>query len=85
MRAKDMTEILEIEPETDMQALVMNLFINEGRLREQEEIIELLMQMKNVTCCCDTATFGDHYLAHNQPDNIIDMIRNREIKDAYPR
>lgn len=80
-----MTEILEIEPENDMQALVMNIFINEGRLREQEEIIELLKGMWNVSCCCDTDTFGNHYLASNQPDNIIDMIRNREIKDAYPR
>lgn len=80
MKAEDMTETIEVTPENDIQAIVINAFINEGRLREQEEIIELLMGMYNVTCCCDTASFGDHYLAHNQPDNIIDMIKNREFK-----
>lgn len=64
----------------DEATLIANIFIDEGRRREREEIIESLMKMKNVSCCCDTATFGDHYLSHVQPDNLIDLIKTKQCK-----
>ena len=70
---------LEIEPEDEIQELVINLFINEGRRREREEIISALMTRYDEGCCCDTSTFGDHYLADRQPDNLIKLINEREI------
>lgn len=68
--------MLELDP-TPAEALVINIVINEGRRREREEIIAELMKHYNESCCCDTAVFGEHYLNHKQPDNFIDMIRNR--------
>ncbi len=62
---------------TPEQAMIINIVINEGRRREREEIIAELMKHYNESCCCDTAVFGEHYLSHRQPDNFIDMIRNR--------
>lgn len=57
----------------------VDAYIAEGRRREREEIIQALMGMYNVDCCCDTASFGDHYLAHKQYDNLIDLINKRKI------
>ena len=70
---------IEIEPEDETQELVMNIFINEGRRREREEIVELLMAKYNELCCCDSASFGSHYLADCQPDNLIKLISERKI------
>lgn len=70
---------IELEPEDDFQALVINILINEGRRREREEIIASLMEMYDVGCCCDSASFGDHYLSERQPDSIIKMINHRKI------
>ena len=70
---------IEVEPEDDLQLLVMNIFINEGRRREREEIIEYLMSLYDHGCCCDSASFGDHYLSERQPDSIIKMIKSRKI------
>lgn len=67
---------MELEPENELQALLLNALINEGRMREREEIIEMLMKLENLSCCCDSATFGDHYLSERQPDSIITMIKN---------
>ncbi len=72
---KELTVVeLDATPE---QAMIINIVINEGRRREREEIIAELMKHYNESCCCDTAVFGEHYLSHRQPDNFIDMIRNR--------
>ena len=68
-------EILELDDLTSDEAMIINIFINEGRLREQERIIAKLQTLYNITCCCDSATFGDHYLSHKQPDNLIDFIK----------
>ena len=70
---------LEIEPKDATQELVMNIFINEGRRREREEIAELLMSKYDELCCCDSASFGSHYLADCQPDNLIKLISNRPV------
>ena len=70
---------IEIEPEDETQELVMNIFINEGRRREREEVVELLMTKYNELCCCDSASFGSHYLANCQPDNLIKLISERKI------
>ena len=70
---------IEFEPADDFQAFVINLFINEGRRREREEIIASLMEMYDVGCCCDSASFGEHYLSQKQPDSIIKMINHRKI------
>lgn len=59
---------------TDIQEVLM-LGYEQGREDMAEEIITKLMTLYNITCCCDSATFGDHYLSHKQPDNLIDMIR----------
>jgi hypothetical protein len=65
----------------DEAEFVANLFINEGRRREREDIIEMLIaELYSVTCCCDTSTFGDHYLSPKQADNIIDLIKKKEIE-----
>lgn len=74
-------ELVRLELDLDDEAtFVANLFIDEGRRREREEIIAtLIKELGDVSCCCDTATFGAHYLAHNQSDNIIDLIKNRKI------
>ena len=60
---------------TSDQMLVVGLLLREGMLREQERIIAKLNTLYDITCCCDTATFGAHYLAHKQPDNLIDFIK----------
>lgn len=70
---------IDVEPEDEWQAFVINIFINEGRRREREEIIAALMEMYDVDCCCDSASFGDHYLSDRQPDSIIKMINHRKI------
>lgn len=70
---------IELDNLTELDQLIINMFINEGRRREREEIIADLMKMYHVDCCCDTAYFGDHYLSHKQPDNIIDLIKKRKI------
>lgn len=62
---------------TPEEKFIIDIVINEGRRREREEIIAQLMEHYNESCCCDTAVFGEHYLSHRQPDNLIDMIRNR--------
>jgi hypothetical protein len=64
----------------DDATFVANLFINEGRRREREEIVELLMTKYNELCCCDSASFGSHYLADCQPDNLIKLISERKIR-----
>ena len=64
---------------TDEAELVANMFINEGRRREREEIIEYLMSTYDHGCCCDSASFGEHYLSERQPDSIIKMIKSRKI------
>lgn len=72
---------IELDNLSPAEELVINVIINEGRRREREEIIATLIEeLNNVSCCCDTATFGTHYLAHNQPDNIIDLIKRRKIE-----
>ena len=63
----------------DKEMFIANLFISEGRRREREEIIAALMSLENVTCCCDSSTFGNHYLSHKQSDNLIDLINQRKI------
>lgn len=60
---------------TEDEAKIFEIILNEGRLQEQERIIAKLMTLYNITCCCDSATFGDHYLSHKQPDNLIDFIK----------
>jgi hypothetical protein len=64
---------------TEEAELVANMFINEGRRREREEIVELLMAKYDELCCCDSASFGSHYLADCQPDNLIKLISNRPV------
>ena len=76
---KEELTTIEVEPQDDFQALVMNIFINEGRRREREEIIATLMEMYEVGCCCDSSSFGEHYLSEKQPDSIIKMINHRKI------
>lgn len=66
---------LELDNITEREAFIIDVFIREGRLREQERIIAKLNTLYNITCCCDSATFGDHYLSHKQPDNLIDFIK----------
>ena len=66
---------LELDNITEREAFIIDIFIREGRLREQERIIAKLNTLYNITCCCDSATFGDHYLSHKQPDNLIDFIK----------
>ena len=64
----------------DDAMFVANLFINEGRRREREEIIQdLIHELGHTSCCCDASTGGNHYLSHSQPDNIIDLIKRRKI------
>lgn len=70
-------EIIELDDLTDDETMIINIFIREGMLREQERIIAKLNTLYNTTCCCDSATFGDHYLSHRQPDNLIDFIKEQ--------
>jgi len=80
MDKEDILTTIELDDLSPAEELVINIFINEGRRREREEIIEtLIKELGDVSCCCDTATFGAHYLAHIQPDNIIDLIKKRKI------
>ena len=59
----------------DIQDVMMLGYI-QGREDMREEIIHLLMkEMYNIDCCCDSASFGDHYLSNMQYDNIPDFIR----------
>ena len=60
---------------TEDETLIFNIILNEGRLQEQERIIAKLKTLYDITCCCDAATFGAHYLSHQQPDNLIDFIK----------
>ena len=60
---------------TEDEAKIFEIILNEGRLQEQERIIAKLMTLYDTTCCCDSATFGSHYLTHKQPDNLIDFIK----------
>ena len=78
METKTLTTI-ELEDLTPDQELIINIIINEGRRREREEIIASLKSRWNESCCCDEASFGDHYLAEQQPDNLIKLINEREI------
>ena len=66
---------LELDNITEREAFIIDIFIREGRLREQERIIAKLNTLYDTTCCCDSATFGSHYLSHKQPDNLIDFIK----------
>lgn len=66
---------LELDNLTEREMFIIDIFIREGRLREQERIIAKLNTLYDITCCCDSAKFGDHYLSHQQPDNLIDFIR----------
>ena len=75
----DVLTTIELDGLTPAEELVINVIINEGRRREREEIIESLMTLYNIDCCCDSASFGDHYLSHVQPDNLIDLIKSRKI------
>ena len=73
-------ELVTLELDLDDNYMfVINLIINEGRRREREEIIAALMGKYDESCCCDTARFGEHYLAHKQPDNLINLINQRRI------
>lgn len=54
-------------------ATIQEVAIIEDNLKAR--IIEELMKRYDEACCCDSAAFGDHYLTHHQPDNIIDMIK----------
>jgi hypothetical protein len=66
---------LELDNLTDREMFIIDIFIREGRLREQERIIAKLNTLYDIACCCDTATFGNHYLSCKQPDNLIDFIK----------
>lgn len=66
---------LELDNLTEREMFIIDIFIREGRLREQERIIAKLNTLYDITCCCDTASFGAHYLSHKQPDNLIDFIK----------
>ena len=68
-------EVLELDGLTEDQAKIIDILIQEGMLREQERIIAKLKTLYNIDCCCDSASFGDHYLSHRQPDNLIDFIK----------
>lgn len=73
-------ELVTMELDLDDNSMfIINLIINEGRRREREEIIAALMGKYDESCCCDTARFGEHYLAHKQPDNLINLINQRKI------
>ena len=63
----------------DKEMFIANLFISEGRRREREEIIAALMELYDIDCCCDSSSFGEHYLSDRQPDNLIKMINQRKI------
>lgn len=78
-------ELVTMDLELDeFQEMIANIFINEGRRREREEVIEILMSRYDESCCCDSARFGDHYLSHRQPDNFIDAINSRPIEAKIP-
>ncbi len=66
---------LELDNLTDREAFIIDIFIREGKLREQERIIAKLKTLYDITCCCDSDSFGNHYLSHKQPDNLIDFIK----------
>lgn len=70
---------IELDNLKPAEELVINIILNEGRRREREEIIADLMKKYDESCCCDTARFGEHYLAHKQPDNLINLINSRRI------
>ena len=74
-------ELTTIELDLNDEAtLVANMFIAEGRRREREDIIaDIIKEMYGVACCCDSSSFGDHYLSPKQPDNIINLINQRKI------
>lgn len=73
-------ELTTIELDLDEEAqLIANILISEGRRREREEIVEALMSLYDSSCCCDSSSFGEHYLAERQPDNLIKLINQRKI------
>lgn len=78
MNVEDLVTI-DIEPKDELERLVINVLINEGRRREREEIISELMSLYDLDCCCDSDTFGSHYLSERQPDNLIKTISQRVI------
>jgi hypothetical protein len=50
-------------------------YLHKAQQEKVEEIVKLLKrEMYDISCCCDTASFGDHYLSHMQPDNLINLI-----------
>lgn len=55
--------------------IIADALIREGAMREQERIIEKLKTLWDVTCCCDSSSFGEHYLSHRQGDNLIKFIK----------
>lgn len=70
------TEYKTIELDlSEDEAKIFNIILNEGRLQEQERIIALINTLYDITCCCDSDSFGNHYLSHKQPDNLIDLIK----------
>lgn len=79
MRDDEKLVNLDLELDDELQQLVVEIFINEGRRREREEIIASLMELYNLSCCCDSASFGQHYLSPKQPDNLVDLINKRPI------
>jgi hypothetical protein len=72
---KTTDDFVNLEFDFDESAsFVAELFIKEGRLRERERVIRLLHTLYDLECCCDSASFGDHYLDRRQPDNLVDLI-----------
>lgn len=59
---------------TDIQEVLM-LGYEQGREDREAEIIAKLMTLYDISCCCDTSSFGNHYLSCKQPDNLIDFIK----------
>ena len=68
-------KVIELDNLSEDQAMIIDILIREGMLREQERIIAKLNTLYDIACCCDTATFGNHYLSCKQPDNLIDFIK----------
>ena len=65
---------VEIDLEPEYEAILRGI-VRGAKDEERTRIIQLLIKnLYNTSCCCDTASFGDHYLSHKQPDNLIDLI-----------
>ena len=71
--------VFVINPALAKESVIVTVTNSEylrGRQEREDEIINLLInKLYHIDCCCDSAYFGDHYLSHKQPDNIIDLIR----------